>query len=99
VESGPVARASGSSDASSARGATATDRDVLATLEESGGHEQAAVEVIHWDQVVLPGPVVSDIKTILRLLCPATAEQLGVPVPSGLVLVGRPGTGKTWWRD
>lgn len=78
-----------------ASGATATDRDVLATLEESGGHDRPQVEVIHWDQVVLPGPVVSDIKTILRLLCPATAEQLGVPVPSGLVLVGRPGTGKT----
>lgn len=78
-----------------ASGATATDRDVLATLEESGGHDRPQVEVVHWDQVVLPGPVVSDIKTILRLLSPGPAEQLGVPVPSGLVLVGRPGTGKT----
>lgn len=78
-----------------ASGASATDRDVLATLEESGGHDRPQVEVVHWDQVVLPGPVVSDIKTILRLLSPGTAEQLGVPVPSGLVLVGRPGTGKT----
>lgn len=78
-----------------ARGATATDNDVLATLEESGGHDRPQVEVVNWDQVVLPGPVVSDIKTILRLLSPSTADQLGVPVPSGLVLVGRPGTGKT----
>lgn len=78
-----------------ARGATATDSDVLATLEESGGHDRPHVEVVNWDQVVLPGPVVSDIKTILRLLSPGTADQLGVPVPSGLVLVGRPGTGKT----
>jgi len=78
-----------------ARGATATDSDVLATLKESGGHDRPKVEVVNWDQVVLPGPVVSDIKTILRLLSPGTADQLGVPVPSGLVLVGRPGTGKT----
>ncbi len=78
-----------------ASGATATDRDVLATLEESGGHDRPQVEVVHWDQVVLPGPVVSDIKSILRLLSPGPVEQLGVPVPSGLVLVGRPGTGKT----
>lgn len=78
-----------------ASGATATERDVLATLEESGGHDRPQVEQVNWDQVVLPGPVVSDIKTILRLLSPGTADQLGVPVPSGLVLVGRPGTGKT----
>lgn len=78
-----------------ASGATATERDVLATLEESGGHDRPQVEVVTWDQVVLPGPIVSDIKTILRLLSPGTADQLGVPVPSGLVLVGRPGTGKT----
>lgn len=78
-----------------ASGATATERDVLATLEESGGHDRPQVEEVDWDQVVLPGPVVSDIKTILRLLSPGTADQLGVPVPSGLVLVGRPGTGKT----
>ncbi|MFN7543087.1 MAG: AAA family ATPase [Acidobacteriota bacterium] len=78
-----------------ASGATATDRDVLATLEESGGHDRPQVEEVNWGQVVLPGPVVSDIKTILRLLSPGTADQLGVPVPSGLVLVGRPGTGKT----
>jgi transitional endoplasmic reticulum ATPase len=78
-----------------ASGATATDRDVLATLEESGGSDRPQVEVVNWDQVVLPPPIASDIKTILRLLSPGTAEKLGVPVPSGLVLVGRPGTGKT----
>lgn len=78
-----------------ASGATATEHDVLATLEESGGHDRPQVEVVNWDQVVLPGPVVSDIKTILRLLSTGTADQLGVPVPSGLALVGRPGTGKT----
>lgn len=78
-----------------AGGRPVADEDILAALEESGGEDRPQVEVVNWDDVVLPGPVVSDIKAILRLLVPGTAEQLGVPAPTGLVLVGQPGTGKT----
>ena len=78
-----------------AGGRPVRDEDILATLEESGGKDRPQIEVVNWDDVVLPAPVVSDIKAILRLLVPGTAEQLGVPAPTGLVLVGQPGTGKT----
>lgn len=78
-----------------AGGRPVTDKDILEALEDSGGRDRPQVEAANWDDVVLPGPVVSDIKAILRLLMPGTAEQLGVPSPTGLVLVGQPGTGKT----
>jgi transitional endoplasmic reticulum ATPase len=78
-----------------AGGRPVTDKDILAALEESGGNDRPQLEVVNWEDVVLPGPVVSDIKAIIRLLVPGTAEQLGVPAPTGLVLVGQPGTGKT----
>jgi len=78
-----------------AGGRPVRDEDILAALEESGGKDRPQVEVVNWEDVVLPGPVVSDIKAILRLLVPGTAEQLKVPAPTGLVLVGQPGTGKT----
>jgi transitional endoplasmic reticulum ATPase len=78
-----------------AGGRPVTDEDILAALEESGGTDRPQVEAVNWDDVVLPGPVASDIRAILRLLVPGTAEQLGVPAPTGLVLVGQPGTGKT----
>ncbi|HRJ17451.1 MAG TPA: ATP-binding protein [Bryobacteraceae bacterium] len=78
-----------------AGGRPVTDDDILAALEESGGKDRPQVEAVNWDDVVLPGPVISDIKAILRLLVPGTAEQLRVPAPTGLVLVGQPGTGKT----
>jgi transitional endoplasmic reticulum ATPase len=78
-----------------ASGRPVTDKEILAAFEESGGKDRPQVEVVNWDDVVLPGPVVSDIKAILRLLVPGTAKQLGVLAPTGLVLVGQPGTGKT----
>ncbi len=78
-----------------AGGRPVTDEDIMAALEESGGKDRPQIEVVNWDDVVLPAPVVSDIKSILRLLAPGTAKQLGVPVPTGLALVGQPGTGKT----
>ena len=70
-------------------------RDILSIelVQKTGQITQ--VEVVNWDDVVLPGPVGADIRAIIRLLVPGTAEQLGVPVPTGLVLVGQPGTGKT----
>jgi len=78
-----------------AGGRVITDSDILAALEETGGRDRPQVEVVEWEEVVLPEAVVADIKAILRLLKPGVAEQLGVPAPSGLVLVGQPGTGKT----
>jgi transitional endoplasmic reticulum ATPase len=78
-----------------AGGRPVMDEDILAALEESGGKDRPQVEAVNWDDVVLPGPVVSDIKAILRLLVAGTAQQLGVAAPTGLVLVGQPGTGKT----
>ena len=78
-----------------ADGRPVTDKGILVALEESGGKDRPQVEAVNWDDVVLPGPVVSDIKAILRLLMTGTAEQLGIPAPTGLVLVGQPGTGKT----
>ena len=51
-----------------AGGRSVTDKDILAVLEESGGNDRPQVEVVNWDGVVLPGPVVSDIKAILREL-------------------------------
>lgn len=64
-------------------------------LERSGGQDRPAVERVTWDDVVLPASVVDDLKTLLQLMEPGTAERLSLPTPTGLILLGAPGMGKT----
>ncbi len=68
---------------------------LLAALEASGGHDSPNLEKVSWDDVVLPELVVHDLQALLRLMAPGEAERLSLPAPSGLILIGTPGTGKT----
>jgi transitional endoplasmic reticulum ATPase len=45
--------------------------------------------------VVLSAETETDLRNLVRLMDPAYSEKLKLPVPSGLLLVGPPGTGKT----
>ena len=44
---------------------------------------------------MLSPTVEEDLRNLVRLLKPGEPERLGVPVPTGLLLVGPPGSGKT----
>jgi transitional endoplasmic reticulum ATPase len=68
---------------------------LIEALEASGGWDRPLLERVEWNDVVLPQAVVDDLKTLLRLLEPGEAERLSLPAPTGLILVGAPGTGKT----
>jgi transitional endoplasmic reticulum ATPase len=68
---------------------------LIEALETGGGQDRPSIEPVTWDDVVLPERVVEDLKTLLRLMEPGAAEQLSLPVPTGLILTGAPGTGKT----
>ncbi len=68
---------------------------LLAALEAGGGHDSPNLEKVGWDDVVLPELVVHDLHALLRLMAPGEAERLSLPAPSGLILIGAPGTGKT----
>ena len=68
---------------------------LVEALETGGGQDRPAVERVTWDEVVLPASVVGDLKTLLRLMEPGAAERLSLPTPTGLILLGAPGAGKT----
>ncbi len=78
-----------------AQGKVIEERHLIEALENTGGRDQDLLEAVDWDDVVLPAAVASDLRTLLDLMKPGRAEELSLPAPTGLILVGAPGTGKT----
>lgn len=72
-----------------------SEEHLLATIDSIGGNDRPNLDPVHWDDVVLPEDVVDEIKALLRLMEPGESERLSIPPPTGLILVGAPGTGKT----
>jgi len=69
---------------------------LLTALAEQGGKDRPAVEANTWDDVVLPEAVKAELRKLQMLVeRPDEARALGVDLPSGVLLTGPPGTGKT----
>jgi len=71
------------------------ERDLRRALEETGGVDRPAIKLVTWDDLVLPTNVEKDLRQLIWLMDRSNAEQMQVPLPTGLLLIGPPGTGKT----
>jgi len=71
------------------------EKDLARALAETGGKDRAAFKEVDWNDVVLGPDTEADLRNLVRLMDPAYSERLKLPVPTGLLLVGPPGTGKT----
>jgi transitional endoplasmic reticulum ATPase len=69
--------------------------DLQRAFDESGGQDRPLVKAVDWGDLVLPAPVERDLRNLIRLMDAREAERLKVPIPTGLLLVGPAGTGKT----
>lgn len=78
-----------------ASGVVLTEKHLLAALEASGGADKPNFERVEWDDVVLPSSTVKNLQALITLLQSGRAERLGLAPPTGLILMGAPGTGKT----
>jgi len=78
-----------------ANGNPIEERHLVEALESTGGQDRPAMEQVDWDDVVLPEQVTEDLKALIRLMEPGAAEGLSLSAPTGLILLGAPGTGKT----
>jgi transitional endoplasmic reticulum ATPase len=69
---------------------------LLAALERYGGQDRPLVEHWTWDSLVLPDQVKSQLQQLQAVIeDPESASRFGVDPPTGLLLAGPPGTGKT----
>ena len=70
--------------------------DLRAALDGLGGRDRPTVEHWSWDKLVLAERTKAELQQVQSLVAdPDIARAYGVAAPSGLLLTGPPGTGKT----
>ena len=79
-----------------AEGRRIEESDLRRAFEQSGGKDRQPFEPVEWSDLVLEEDVESDVRMLVRLLNePGLAKKMQVPIPTGVLLVGPTGTGKT----
>lgn len=72
------------------------EADLRRAIEEIGGKDRPLVHAVNWNDLVLEEDVARDIRTLTHLLNdPESGHKIRLPTPTGLLLLGPPGTGKT----
>jgi len=69
---------------------------LLSAIERYGGQDRPTVEHWNWDSLVLPPAIKAQLQQLQEVIeDPEAARRFGVEPPTGLLLAGPPGTGKT----
>lgn len=69
---------------------------LLRALKHGGGEDRPTVEDWSWDRLVLPEGTLAELQQLQALIeDPERSLELGVDPPTGVLLTGPPGTGKT----
>ncbi|MCI0624880.1 MAG: AAA family ATPase [Acidobacteria bacterium] len=72
------------------------ERDMRRALDEAGGKDRPLFQPVYWHELVLEEHTEQDLRMLIRLLGePALAKQMKIEAPTGVLLIGPPGTGKT----
>ena len=71
-------------------------RSPVSAIERYGGQDRPTVEHWTWDSLILPPAIKAQLQQIQSVIeDPESARRFGVEPPTGLLLAGPPGTGKT----
>jgi transitional endoplasmic reticulum ATPase len=81
---------------SSGRQLELDEEHLLSAVERYGGQDRPMIEHWTWDSLVLPESIKAQLKQLQAVIeDPESARRFGVDPPTGLLLAGPPGTGKT----
>jgi len=70
--------------------------DLRRALDQSGGTDRPLFETVQWEDLVADDAVEKDLRILIRLLeAQDVVRKIRVPVPTGLVLIGPTGVGKS----
>ena len=79
-----------------AEGRAIEESDMRRAFEQAGGKDRPLFEPVGWSDLVIDEDVERDVRMLVRLLNePRLAKTMQVPIPTGVLLVGPTGTGKT----
>ena len=69
--------------------------DLRKALDETGGKDRPLFQAVQWEDVIIEPDVEQELRTLVRQLNAGWSVTKGMMVPTGVLLIGPPGTGKT----
>src|ERR1017187_8996385 len=71
------------------------ERDLRCALDDAGGRDRPLFQPVEWHDLIVEEEVERDLRTLVKQLNAGWSSVKGITVPTGVVLSGQPGTGKT----
>jgi transitional endoplasmic reticulum ATPase len=71
------------------------ERDLRCALDETGGRDRPLFPPVEWHDLIVEEEVERDLRTLVKQLNAGWSSVKDITVPTGVVLSGEPGTGKT----
>lgn len=71
------------------------ERDLRKALDDTGGRDRPLFKPVQWEDLVVEPEVEQELRALFKQMNAGWSEMRSMAVPTGVLLVGPPGTGKT----